>query len=76
MRRKIAVLFIATFASVFGAVACGVAGPKEAPGEEPPSKVQAEEEQEGDGGEPGWPLKPEYKPGENQEEEIEEGEAA
>ncbi len=75
MRRKIVILFIAALASVFGAMACGVAGPKEAPGEEPPSKVQ-EEEQEGTGEEPGWPLKPEREPGGNQEEEIEEGEAA
>ena len=78
MRRKILVLFIAAFASVVGAAACGVggvAGPKEAPGDEPPSKVQEEEEREGTGGEPGWPLKPEHEPHGHQEEEIEEGEA-
>ncbi len=73
MRRKIVTLFVAVFASVFSAVACGVAGQEEVPGKEPPAKVQ-EEGQEG--AEPGWPLKPEWKPGENQQEEIEEGEAA
>jgi hypothetical protein len=72
MRRKTIVLFILAFSSVSGAVACGVGWQAEAPGE-PPAKVQ---EKGQDGVEPGWPLKPEREPHENQQEEIEEGEAA
>ncbi len=72
MRRKIVILFITTFTSVLGAVACGVGWQGEVPGEAP-AKVQEEGQDEV---EPGWPLEPGREPHENQEEEIEEGEAA